>query len=164
MKNFPLLGVSIALAYKEKPIIGAINLPFFKELYFAEKGKGAFLNGKRISVSEKSDLKKAFVLTDLNFRYLPDKKMDMIKKIKGKVYDIRVLGCAVYGYTSIAKGNADAFLSPLTNSWDVAAGALIVEEAGGKVTNFKGKEWDLKQDNFIASNGRLHGGLLKMLS
>jgi len=163
INNFPLFGVSIGLAHKEKIILGAINLPIFKEIYFTERGKGAFLNGKRLNVSNKKDLKKAFVLGDLNLRLNIKANIEMLKKLKGNIYDFRALGCAVIGYTMVAKGNADAYITYYTNSWDAAAGALIVEEANGRVTDTKGNNWIPEQDNFISSNKKLHDRILKLL-
>ena len=161
--NFPLFGVSIALAHKGQMILGAINLPYFNELYFAEKGRGAFLNGKRIRVSSQKNIKRAFVVTDLALRYRPEEKMRMINKLKGNVYDLRHLGCAVYDYAMVARGSADAYITNYTNPWDAAAGALIVEEAGGKVTDFNGRRWSADMSRFVSSNGKMHGQLLKIL-
>lgn len=161
--TLPMFGTSIALAYRGKTVIGAINLPYFKELYIAERGRGAFLNGKRLGVSSREDAKRAFVVTDLALRYHPDAKIRVLRAIKGKVYDIRVLGCAVYSHTLVAKGAADAYFTLHTQSWDVAAGALIVEEAGGKVTGIDGSEWNLKKNQFLMSNGHIHGQMLKIL-
>ena len=163
IKKFPLFGVSIALAHKGEVNLGVINLPYFNEIYFAEKGKGAFLNGKRIRVSGQKNIKKSFVVTDLALRYYPNDKIRMIKKLKGKVYDLRVLGCAVYDYAMIARGSADAYITRYTNSWDMAAGALIVEEAGGKVTDFEGNKWNTNMSRFVSSNGKIHGQLLRLL-
>ena len=163
ISNFPLFGVSIGLAYENEVIMGAINLPYFNEIYFAEKNKGAFLNGKKIQVSDKKELKKAFVFTDLAIRYIKDNEPMIVERLKNRVYDIRTIGCAVYGYTMVAKGNADAYISPYTNSWDMAAGALIVEEAKGRVTDFKGNKWNVNQHSYVASNKKLHNGLLKII-
>src|SRR3989344_5987937 len=153
INNFPLFGTSIALAHKGSVKMGAINLPYFNELYFAEKEEGAFLNGRKITVSGKKDVKKAFVVTDLALRYRPEEKMRIINKLKGNVYDLRVLGCAVYDYAMVARGSADAYITNYTNSWDAAAGALIVEEAGGKVTDFSGRKWSADMGRFVSSNG-----------
>ena len=163
INNFPLFGVSIALEHKGEMKLGAISLPYFNELYFAEKGKGAFLNGKRIRVSSQKNIKRAFVVTDLALRYYPEGKIKMIKKLKGKVYDLRVLGCAVYDYAMVARGSADAYITRYTNAWDMAAGALIVEEAGGKVTDFDGRRWNTNMSRFVSSNSKIHGQLLKIL-
>lgn len=161
--TLPMFGVSIALAHKGKVILGIINLPYFNETYFAERGKGAFLNGKRIRVSSQKDAKRAFVVTDLALRYHPDEKIKALRSLKGKVYDIRVLGCAVYAHTLVAKGAVDAYFTLHTHSWDVAAGALIVEEAGGKVTGIGGSPWNVEQSQFMMSNGKVHGQLLGLL-
>ena len=164
IKKLPLFGTSIALEHLGQVEFGAINLPYFNELYFAEKGRGAFLNGKRIRVSGQKNIRRAFVVTDLALRYYPSDKIRMIKKLKGKVYDLRVLGCAVYDYAMIARGSADAYITRYTNAWDMAAGALIVEEAGGKVTDFDGKRWNTGMSRFVSSNGKMHGQLLKILA
>ncbi|MBI2208935.1 inositol monophosphatase [Candidatus Woesearchaeota archaeon] len=163
IKKFPLFGTSIALEHKGQVKFGAINLPYFNELYFAEKGRGAFLNGKRIRVSSQKNIKKSFVVTDLALRHYPEDKIRIIKKLKGKVYDLRVLGCAVYDYAMIARGSADAYITRYTNAWDMAAGGLIVEEAGGRVTDFDGKRWNTNMSRFVSSNGKIHGQLLKVL-
>ena len=163
IKKLPLFGTSIGLEHKGKVILGVISLPYFNELYFAESGKGAFLNGRRISVSGQKNLKRAFVVTDLALRYHPEGKIRMIKKMKGNIYDLRVLGCAVYDYSMVARGSADAYVTNYTNSWDMAAGALIVEEAKGKVTDFKGNKWKTSMSSFVSSNGRIHEQLLKIL-
>lgn len=163
ISNIPMFGVSIGLAHKGKVILGVINLPYFNELYVAEKRKGSFLNGKRLKVSNKKDLKKSFILTELVLRYKPEEKIRVLKKLEGNVYDIRALGSAVYGYTNLAKGNVEAYMTIYTYSWDVAAGALIVEEAGGKVTDFNGNKWNPKRGKFISSNKKIHDKLLKIL-
>ncbi|MBS3103134.1 inositol monophosphatase [Candidatus Woesearchaeota archaeon] len=163
INKIPLFGVSIALEHNGKVILGAISLPCLDELYIAEKGKGAFLNGKRIRVSGKKELKKSFILTDLVLRYNPETKLKMLNRLKGLVYDIRVLGSSVYAFAAVAKGSADAYVTALTNSWDMAAGALIVEEANGKVTDFNGKEWKAEKGRFLSSNKKIHDKLLKLL-
>ena len=162
--TLPMFGVSIALAHKGQVILGIINLPYFNETYFAEKGKGAFLNGKRMKVSRQKDAKRAFVVTDLALRYHPDEKIKALRSLKGKVYDIRVLGCAVYAHTLVAKGAVDAYFTLHTHSWDVAAGALIVEEAGGRVTGIDGSKWNLGQSQFAMSNGKVHKEILRIIN
>lgn len=163
INKIPLFGVSIALEYKGEIIFGVINLPFYKEIYFAEKGKGSFLNNKRIKVSNISKLSKSFILADLAIRYKIKDQSRMLKKFKRKIYDFRSFGCAVSGYTMVANGNVESYITHLTNSWDVSAGALIVEEAGGKVTNHKGEDWKPNHGKFIASNNKIHNQLLKLL-
>jgi len=162
INNFPHFGVSIGLAYKGEMKLGVIDLPCFNEFYVAEKGKGALLNGKRLKVSNKKDVKRSFALTDLVYRHTPYGKI-IFDKLLGKVYDIRLLGCAVSGYTMVANGIVDAYIVPYTCPWDVAAGALIVEEAGGKVTGHDGGRWNPDNRKFVASNGKIHNQLLKII-
>ncbi|MBL7056268.1 inositol monophosphatase [Candidatus Woesearchaeota archaeon] len=163
IREFPLFGVSIAIAYKGEVIMGTINLPCFKEIYFAEKNKGVYCNGKKISVSKTSKLSKAFVVTDLTLRYDKASKLNVLKKLKWKVYDMRAVGCAVYSYVMVAKGIADVYYTTQTNSWDVAAGALIVSEAGGNVTDFTGEKWNPNQGKYISTNKQLHNQFLKVV-
>ncbi len=163
INNFPLFGVSIGVSYKKQPLFGAIHLPYFNEFYFAEKGKGAFCNGKRLSVSVKRDAKKAFIVTDLTLRYNAKKKLRTLRKLQDNVYDMRALGCAVVAYTMVARGAADALFSTQMFPWDVAAGALIVEEAGGRVTNFAGRGWEPRKNTFLATNRKIHGQMLDIL-
>jgi len=164
IQGFPFFGVSIGVAYKGEMKFAAINLPYFNETYFAEKNKGAYLNGKRIKVSNKKDIKKSFVLTDAILKYGSNEKIRLFNKLKNKIYDLRALGSAVIGYTMVAKGCADAYYTTKTFPWDVAAGALIVEEARGKVTDFKGNKWSVKKQKFISSNKKIHNRLLNILT
>jgi myo-inositol-1(or 4)-monophosphatase len=163
MHKLPLFGTSIALALKDKVQFGAIYLPFFKELYFAQRGKGSFLNGKRIKVSRNNILKKSFIVSDLQLRYFPSKKLKLLRNLRGKVYDIRTLGCASYALALVAGGSAEAFITLYTRSWDMAAGSLIVDEAGGKFTDLEGKTWSPKEKQFLISNGKVHGRLLQII-
>ncbi|MBS3131260.1 inositol monophosphatase [Candidatus Woesearchaeota archaeon] len=160
IRGFPLFGVSIGLEYRGKMALGAMNMPLLGEIYFAEKGKGAFLNGKRISVSNKNKMKEAFIVSDLMLRYGPEKKLEALKRMRGKIHDMRAIGCAVAGYAFVAKGVADAYYTLETFPWDAAAGTLIVQEAGGKVTGLKGEKFDISSGKYLASNGRLHEGML----
>jgi len=163
IKNVPLFGVSIALAHNGKLKLGSINMPYLNELYIAEKGKGSFLNGKRLNVSNKKNLKNSFIVIDLSIRYVPKKVISILDKLKTKVYDLRAFGCAVYEYAVVASGIADGYITAYTNPWDVAAGALIVEEASGKVTDFEGNSWNPKQNRFITTNSKIHDQLLKLV-
>tara|TARA_Y100000310_G_scaffold345404_1_gene464570 strand:+ start:5 stop:760 length:756 start_codon:yes stop_codon:yes gene_type:complete len=161
--NLPLFGVSIALAHNGEVKLGVINLPYFNELYTAEKGKGSFLNKKRIKVSNTNKLNKAFVIVDMAIRNAGSKNIKITKKLNNKIYDFRSLGSAVYNYVLVAKGDADAYIASSTNAWDVAAGALIVEEAGGKVTSHNGEKWFPENKKFLTGNGKINKGLLRLL-
>ena len=158
----PLFGVSVALEHKGKIILGAVNLPYLKRFYFAEKGKGAYCNNKKIKVSAQSSMDFAFIILDMNNRARM-KSVKFVEKLSSSLADIRNFGCAVYGLAEVAQGNIDAYVIQKTNSWDVAASFLLVEEAGGKVTNHKNNKWSIDEESFIVSNGKLHNALLKYI-
>ncbi len=159
-RSIPIYGNSIALAFKDKVIMGAISVPSLNNLYFAEKGRGAFKNGKRIRVSKKKELN--FYMVGFDF---PSSKrhnsLGFLDNVKTHVVDIRNFGCAVYQAVLLAEGKLDAYVIQKTNSWDIAAGFLIIEEAGGKVTNFKGGKWGLEDKSFVATNGLIHKEILR---
>ena len=159
MENF---GTSIALAYRDKVILGVIYLPMSDELYFAEKGKGAFLNQRKINVSRK-DLDHTTMIYDSTIRL---NKGPMLKYLDGLVdfvFNIRMFGSTVRSLTYVAEGKADLEIEYNDKPWDFAAGLLLVEEAGGKATDLKGRRWSLNSKGYIASNRRIHSEVLKII-
>jgi len=159
MENF---GTSIALAYRDKVILGVIYLPMSDELYFAEKGKGAFLNQKRITVSRK-DLDQATMVYDSTIRLNKGPMLKYLDRLVDEVFNIRMFGSTVRSLTYVAEGKADLEIEYNDKPWDFAAGLLLVEEAGGKATDLKGKRWTLNSKGYIASNGRIHSKVLKII-
>lgn len=160
--GIPLYGVSIAFAVKGEVKIGAIYYPETNEMLFAEKGNGATLDGKKIGVTKREKLEDALVLMDTKLWKMPregNEAMDLSKKIFG----MRMLGAAVHNLGFVALGKADACVEMNLKNVDFAAGALIVEEAGGKVTGLDGKKWSLRTTSMVASNGRIHGKILEEL-
>lgn len=157
-----MFGVCVALQYKKEIIIGVIYLPNFNQLYVAEKGKGAFLNGKRIHVSKTAKLKKAMLLYDGGLQRSKKIKLKALGKLIDSVFRVRILGAACVNLASIAAGNADIYTEHSTNPWDIGAGLLIVQEAGGKVTSLNGEKHSLKNEGFVASNGKLHKDIIKL--
>ncbi|MBW2980881.1 inositol monophosphatase [Candidatus Woesearchaeota archaeon] len=160
LHGLPLFGVSIALEKDKEVILGVIYLPCYNRLYVAEKGKGAFLNNKRIKVSNTNKLKKAMMLYDGGLRRGKKAKLKALDKLVDSVFRIRILGAACFNLTSLANGDADIYMEHSTNPWDVAAGLLIIEEAGGKVTTLDGKKHDISEKGFVASNGKLHNNII----
>mgnify|MGYP001609910702 CR=1 FL=1 len=158
--GLPFWGTSIALAYKNEAVLGVIYLPIFDMMITAEKGKGAYINGKRISTENKRAFKKMLLFFEFTYKGR-GKKVNFLKQFIGQRVDLRNFGCAVYHLMLVAVGKADGYMIFYTNSWDIAAGFLIVEEAGGKVTDFKGKKWSLEGRQFVASNGKVHNELLR---
>lgn len=163
VKN-PLFGISIALAYKGEIVLGVIYIPFSKELFWAEKGKGAYVNKDKINVSKTDNLKSAFITYCHGYKDVNVKRMlKAYSHFKVESFEARQLGSAVVEFTWVACGRTDTIFIPGTNAWDVASGAVIVKEAGGGVTDFKNKEWDIKSSDIVASNRLIHDNILDVL-
>lgn len=155
----PLWSISLALAKDNKIIFGLVYAPVLDELYLANFGEGASLNNKSITVS--SNLKKNL------HTYCHGNGLSNIKKAvkyyshqKLNELDCRQLGSAAIELAYIAAGRVESFVAPGANDWDVVAGVLLVREAGGKVTDFAGKQWQLGLGDIIASNGKVHKQIL----
>jgi len=162
LRGIPIFGTSIALEYKNESILGVISFPVLCITAIAEKGKGSFMNGKRIKVSNKKTLDHSFVLFEFSYADRI-KKVSFLKKLVNKTIDVRNFGSAIYNLLLIARGKCDGYVVLTTNEWDIAAGFLIVEEAGGKVTDLKGRKWKPNQHQFVISNNKVHKELLKYL-
>ncbi len=157
--GIPFFGTSIAIEYKSEVVIGVIDFPLLELTAIAEKGKGAFLNTKRIKVSDTKSLELAYIMIEFS-NTGRKRKIDFLNKILPKAADFRDFGSAVYHLLLIACGKADCYTIFATNEWDVAAGFLIVEEAGGKITDLKGKKWNFRDRQYVVSNGRIHKKIL----
>ncbi len=160
IKGIPLFGTSIALEYKNEVILGLLHFPILKLTAVAEKGKGAFLNGKRIKVSNKKSLEHSFILFEFSYANRRE-KTDFLERLIHKTIDVRNFGSAVYHLLLVACGRCDGFVILATNEWDIAAGFLIVEEAGGTITDLSGNKWTPHKNKYLISNGKLHKELLK---
>ena len=159
LHSIPLFGTSIALEYKNEIILGVLHFPTLNITAIAEKGKGAFLNGKRIKVSERKKIEHSFIA----FEYAYTNRKEKVNFLSRFVYttiDFRNFGSAIYDLLLVACGKCDGFVILSTHEWDIAAGFLIVEEAGGKITDLKGRKWKLNQDKFVISNSKLHKKIL----
>lgn len=162
LHQIPIFGTSIALEYKNEPVLGVINFPVLCITAVAEKGRGSFMNGKKIKVSNKKTLDRSFVLFEFSYAKRQE-KIGFLEKLVHKTIDVRNFGSAIYNLLLVACGKCDGYVVLTTNEWDVAAGFLIVEEAGGKVTDLKGGKWKLNQHQFVISNNKVHKELLKYL-
>ncbi|MBS3062812.1 MAG: inositol monophosphatase [Candidatus Diapherotrites archaeon] len=161
--SIPMFGVAIALQEGEAITLGVIHLPYFDQTLWAEKGKGAFLNDRPIRVSDTDDLSKAMMLYDSAFYRKRHEMLDYFTMLMNSVFGTRILGSASIEFAMVARGKADFFVGHSTLPWDIAAGALIVEEAGGKVTDFQGHPWSPQSKNFVASNGKLHPKIMQII-
>jgi myo-inositol-1(or 4)-monophosphatase len=166
--GYPASCVSIGLVHRGLPIMGGIYDPSRDELFFAERGKGATLNGKRIRVSRAKRVSEALLMT--GFAYDRDKRADfylgIVREFLKNSHGIRRSGSAALDLAWTAAGRIDGYWEFHLNPWDVAAGRLIVEEAGGTVSDFSGKPWgDLKTwgKQTLASNGRIHAQMVRRL-
>ena len=159
---YPIYSVSIALEHDGEIILGVVYDPTRDEMFIAEKGKGATLNGDPIKVSTIDDPAMSLVLTGFPFRSkkMVDLYLSSFKKIFARASDIRRDGSAALDFCAIACGRADAFWEIGLSPWDVAAGYLMISEAGGMMTDFFGKKNPLWTGNVVASNGILHPWIL----
>ena len=156
----PFFAVSVCLAYENTPITGVIFAPFIEELAVARKGHGCTLNGKPVEVSKTSSLSKAYTVGcpggDLNNQRFAT----MTYMLNTSIKDFRKMGSAAIEAYTVAAGRVDSFVTLNISPWDIAAGAVCVEEAGGKVTDFDGNPWQLTKSDVCMSNGLLHQDIL----
>ncbi len=163
--GIPLCCVSIGLKHNEDLILGTVYNPMMNELFFAEKGKGAFLNDKPISVSKKSDFRKACLVTGFPYKW-PDSQEHPIRVFERFILEglpVRRLGSAAIDLCWVACGRFDGFWEYNLSSWDVAAGYLIVQEAGGRITNFEGAPYSVFDKETLATNGHIHEEMLRLI-
>jgi myo-inositol-1(or 4)-monophosphatase len=163
--GYPHFCCSIALRYREKTVLGAVFDPYRAELFTAVHGQGAFLNGTRISVSNETSLIRCMMATGFPYdiRTAKDTNLETFCRVILEVRAIRRSGCAALDLCYIASGRLDGYWVVKLAPWDVAAGALMVREAGGKVTDLDGGSNTWGPEGLAASNGRIHEALLKML-
>jgi myo-inositol-1(or 4)-monophosphatase len=161
--GYPAFSVSIALEYKCEIISGVIFDPLRNELFTAEKGKGAFLNGQPIKVSTVSELKDSLISTGFPFRRkeLIDVYLKLFRKLFHKVSDLRRAGSAALDLAHLASGRCDGFFEIGLSPWDIAAGSILIKEAGGVVTDFRGESDYLSTGNIAAGTPTLHKEILK---
>ncbi|MBU4310269.1 inositol monophosphatase [bacterium] len=156
--EYPRYCVSIALEKDGEVILGVVYDPVPNELFLAEKEKGATLNGKRISVSKIDELDKGLLATGFPYdrRERADEYLKLYREFMLNSQGIRRDGAAALNLCYTANGRFDGFWEEQLAPWDVAAGSLIVTEAGGEVTDFKGDKIDIYEKEILASNGKIH--------
>ena len=162
LHKIPIFGTSIALEHNGELILGVLQFPLLCITAVAEKGKGAYINGKKARVSTKETLEHSFVLFEFSYANRKE-KTKFLENFIHEPIDVRNFGSAIYNLMLIACGKCESYVIMSTNEWDVAAGFLIVEEAGGRISDFKGRKWSLDQKKFVISNGKVHDKILKFL-
>ena len=164
--GIPICCVSIGLEIEGRVQMGAVYNPFMNELFFTEKGKGAFLNGEKIAVSNQQEVMRSCLATGFPYVYPEAGKgpADTFGALVKKGIPVRRLGSAAIDLCWVAAGRFDGYYEYSLNPWDSAAGALIVNEAGGKVTDFEGKDYNIYENGLMSSNGLIHDDLLKVVN
>ena len=164
--SIPLCCVSIAVEYNGEIVLGSVYNPIMNELFFAEKGKGSTLNDKQIRVSKKQNVVNACLVTGFPYTYLdvPNGPLQIFEKLIRKGIPVRRLGSAATDLCWVAAGRFDGFYEHKLQAWDSAGGYLIVEEAGGKVTDFKGNKFSPYQPHILATNGDIHDEMLAVIN
>ncbi|GAA4866842.1 inositol monophosphatase family protein [Paenibacillus vulneris] len=157
--GFPFFSVSIALAHKGEVIVGVVYNPIHDELFVAEKGKGAYVKGRRMRVSKETKLSESLIATGFpaDRSYALPINLQGVQALTPKVRNIRVAGSAALHMAYVAAGRLSGFWEIGLNSWDMAAGALLITESGGTVTDTSGNPYTLGVRNVLASNGHIHG-------
>ncbi|MFZ9694605.1 MAG: inositol monophosphatase family protein [Chitinophagaceae bacterium] len=165
-QGIPLNCVSIGVEYEGEIILGAVYNPHLNEFFLAEKGKGATLNDKAIRVSEKTETLKSCLVTGFPYTYInePNGPIEVFERFVRKGVSVRRLGSAAIDLCWVACGRFDGFFEQKLEAWDSAAGYLIVEEAGGKVTDFSGQKFSVYQHKLVATNGKIHAEMLEVIN
>jgi myo-inositol-1(or 4)-monophosphatase len=163
--GYPVFCVSMALQRMGEVILGVIYNPMLDELFVAERGEGAFLQGTKIHVSDTRRLTEGLVATGFPYDVRENCRdaLAYFNEMIPKARAIRRAGSAALDLAYLAAGRFDGFWELRLKPWDTAAGWLLVEEAGGVVTDFSGKPYYLKSPHILASNGRIHEELMKVL-
>lgn len=162
--NFPFFAVSIALCDKNEVLVGVIYDPVHQELFLAGKGKGAFLNNQPIQVSKNGAFTDCLLATGLTHdRETINKSFLEFYHFTNKTQGVRRLGSAALDLAYVAAGRLDGYWERNLKAWDVAAGVLLVQEAGGSITDFQGLELDLHKGDVVASNPFIHQKILEEL-
>ncbi|MEK7452215.1 MAG: inositol monophosphatase [Patescibacteria group bacterium] len=161
--DIPLFGITIAYVLNHETQLGLIYDPIHEDLFLAIKGKGSVLNDKPIHVSNRAVTKGGMLFAGRGYKQRDrDRHGEIILALEKETTYFRRLGCASVMLSSVAAGRADSVILTGSKPWDTLAGALLIEEAGGVVTDYCGKPWTYKSEDLLASNGHIHDKLMSM--
>ncbi len=163
--GIPYFGISVALTYNHEPIWGAVFNPVADDFFYAIKDHGAYLNGSKISVTAADKLSKTLIVIGLPYAKNAD-YMEVLKhlpRIATQSYAFRHLGAAALDQAYLARGGLDALFFPRLGWWDIAAGTLLIKEAGGIITDFQGKAISKEYRSYLAGSRVAHKELLEIL-
>jgi myo-inositol-1(or 4)-monophosphatase len=163
--SFPIFSVSIGIQHKGELVAGVVYNPVADELFSAERGSGSFLNGERLRVSNIDTLINSLLVTGFpyNVRENPYNVVQHFQQFLMEAQGVRRLGSAALDLCYVAAGRLDGYWEVTLQPWDKAAGIVIVQEAGGRVTDFLGNPADIHNPNTLASNGKIHEQMLAVL-
>ncbi len=163
--GFPAYCVSIGVEYQGSCILGVVFDPTRQELFVGETGGGAFLNDQRIRVSQTASLNAALVVTGFGYdiRETSNNNLDYFARFALRAQGIRRMGAAALDLCYVASGRLDGYWELKLHPWDTAAGVVIVEEAGGQVTDLQGNPYSIYGTGIVASNGQFHNEMVDVL-
>ena len=163
--GIPICCVSIGIEVAGEIVMGGIYNPFGDEMFFAEKGKGSYMNDKRIRVSKEGEFKKSLLVTGFPYKTgsNPNNPVKVFSAVVNSDIPVRRLGSAALDICWTACGRFDGFWEYNLNAWDVAAGVIILTEAGGVVTDFNGGKYSVYNKEILATNGLIHKELLDII-
>jgi myo-inositol-1(or 4)-monophosphatase len=164
--GLPIFCSSLALEVDGQPIVAAIYDPNRKELFTAERGQGAWLNGQPLRVSTAASLIDSLLVTGFHYNVHkdPEEVMQIFAAFISRARAVRRLGSAALDLAYVAAGRFDGFWEKKLQPWDVAGGALIVMEAGGHVTGISGASYGSREGSVLATNGRIHAEMLETIA
>ena len=165
LHGYPCYCVSLGLEVEGEVKLGVVYNPILDELFYAEKGEGAFLNGNRIFVSHEDHLNRSLLATGFPYdvRDHADFYLRYFRQFITKSFAVRRPGSAAIDLCYLAAGRFEGFWEWKLHAWDVAAGSLIITEGGGKVTDFKGQSFSIYSGEILASNGLIHEEMLQVI-
>lgn len=164
--GYPVFCVSIALESDGKIILGVIYDPMREEMFVATRGEGSYMNDKKIKVSNHDDISKCLLATGFPYdiRESKENNLDYFNWMAKKCQAIRRAGAAALDLAYLAAGRFDGFWELKLKPWDTAAGCLMVEEAGGTVSDLSGNDWTISSPNVLASNGFIHKKMIDIFN
>jgi len=163
--RLPFFCVSIGVYNGKEPVAGVVYIPVLEELFYAQKYEGAFLNGRKIDVSDKNDLKRCAIATGFPYdKHISEKNnINNFSKMVKKVQGIRRMGAAAIDMCYVAAGRLDGFWELKLKPWDYAAAVMIALEAGAKVRSFESEDWDVFKDSIILAGPNIINKMTEVL-
>lgn len=163
--GFPIFAISISLYKDNQPEYGLVYLPYFDDIYSAQKGKGSYYNDKRIHVNEVYTLKNGIIATGFPYSHQEsNESLELFNKILPEAGGIRRTGAAAFDLCQVASGVFSGFWEIELNLWDIAAGILLIEEAGGVITDFNGETLRTNSEQVVAGNTNVNNRLRELLN